>query len=69
MRNLLVTIIDRKSPASASVKINFIDINDFMKKVDEFIDTLPFYRVELEFENDLFTENELKILKEKDFLY
>lgn len=69
MRNLLVTIIDRKSPASASVKISFIDVNNFMKKVDDFIDTLPFYKVELEFESDLFTESELEILKEKNFLY
>jgi hypothetical protein len=45
-----VTVIDRKSPASAQDEMEFETFAELKQKVDSFIEQLPFYKVMVEIE-------------------
>lgn len=67
-RELEITIFDRNSIASATTTITFDTVQDFMFNTDQLIDSLPFYKVYTEFETDIFSPEELEILKERCFI-
>lgn len=71
MRNIDVLIINRHegSERSRFVNIIFNTVKDFMSNTDAAIDETPFRKVDLEFETDSFTVEEIEILKNEGFLF
>jgi len=71
MRNVTVLIINRKEgeKRSETVSIEFDTVSNFMIKTDEAIDNSGFRKVELEFETDVFTAEEIEILRANVFLW
>jgi 3'-phosphoadenosine 5'-phosphosulfate sulfotransferase (PAPS reductase)/FAD synthetase len=68
MRNVEVSIFNRKALGSHTTTIHFDTIQEFMEKCDSVIDLTDFYKVYLEFDTDEFTNDEIELLKKESFI-
>lgn len=67
MRNLSVTIFNRKANGEYTLNIEFETVDDFMRLVDEAIDSTDFYKVNVEFDDSIFNVEETDKLRKNNF--
>lgn len=66
MRTCAVTIVDRKGSEATNVTIQFTDIPDLIKKIDEAINETDYRKVYVTVDTMDFTADEIQELNDND---